>query len=378
MVSFFTPLVGLTPLASAAVVSWDGDGADNNWSTAANWSSDTLPVDGDSLTFDLALASSVLESMNNDLTALNVSGITLTGAGSLNNSFLVTGNALTISGPITGTPESGYIVFDTDVALGANVTYDVDNSALQFGQFGSTNTFDLSTYDFTYSTPDTCLALSFNLGLAGSGNISSTSDSAGINIVSGAAGYSGDITTDGNGVAIYADAVYGFSTVTINGSGQLRLVGTDSRYHDINIVMNSSALPSIVTDQNGFGCSGAGASVGNETVTIEGNLTLNSDTVYHGIFNLDINGIYTSNGHTLSVKEGSTGDIITSEGTLQSPVTTTTIAAGDESLLDAIVVKNNTTTLNGKRGYAYVYNGGHQRYMFMLEVCLHQVKALAV
>ena len=30
--------------AYAATRTWDGGGGDNNWSTAANWSSDTVPV----------------------------------------------------------------------------------------------------------------------------------------------------------------------------------------------------------------------------------------------------------------------------------------------------------------------------------------------
>jgi len=36
----------------AATRTWDGGGLDNNWSTAANWSSDTLPVAGDTVTFN--------------------------------------------------------------------------------------------------------------------------------------------------------------------------------------------------------------------------------------------------------------------------------------------------------------------------------------
>lgn len=38
--------------AAGATRTWDGGGADNNASTAANWSSDTAPVDGDFVVFD--------------------------------------------------------------------------------------------------------------------------------------------------------------------------------------------------------------------------------------------------------------------------------------------------------------------------------------
>ncbi|MEO8639586.1 MAG: hypothetical protein ABI458_06710, partial [Chloroflexota bacterium] len=40
------------PRVLAATRTWDGGGADNNWSTAANWSADTLPVPGDTVTFN--------------------------------------------------------------------------------------------------------------------------------------------------------------------------------------------------------------------------------------------------------------------------------------------------------------------------------------
>ncbi len=42
----------LTKNAQAAAKTWDGGGADNNWSTAANWSGDTVPATTDSVTFN--------------------------------------------------------------------------------------------------------------------------------------------------------------------------------------------------------------------------------------------------------------------------------------------------------------------------------------
>lgn len=49
-VVLFLALLPLT--AFAATRTWDGGGADTNWSTAGNWSSDTLPVAGDTVLFD--------------------------------------------------------------------------------------------------------------------------------------------------------------------------------------------------------------------------------------------------------------------------------------------------------------------------------------
>src|SRR5687767_1896620 len=51
-------LVGILTPASwplkvlAATRTWDGGGADNNWSTCANWSTDTCPVAADNVIFD--------------------------------------------------------------------------------------------------------------------------------------------------------------------------------------------------------------------------------------------------------------------------------------------------------------------------------------
>lgn len=43
---------GIVGVAKAAAYTWDGGGADNNWSTCANWSTDTCPVAGDTVTFN--------------------------------------------------------------------------------------------------------------------------------------------------------------------------------------------------------------------------------------------------------------------------------------------------------------------------------------
>lgn len=40
----------------AATKTWDGGGADANWTTAANWSTDIAPVAGDDLIFPAAAA----------------------------------------------------------------------------------------------------------------------------------------------------------------------------------------------------------------------------------------------------------------------------------------------------------------------------------
>lgn len=357
LLSMMSPFTVLTQVASAATVTWDGEGADNNWSTATNWSGDAVPVDGDIIDIDLSVATTYQESMINDLT-LNLAGITLSGTGSTNNSYKVTGNDLTLSGPVTGSPESGELYLDVNVTLGANVLYDVANSALVFGSNTSTSTLNLSTYDMTFSSPEeSCRYTNVYLKLNGSGNITSTTGSSAVNLRSGSAGYSGDITIDGEGLGLYQDSVNGFVNITMNGTSRLTFAAGSATTFDVNLTMNSSADPALYTSYSGFGCGGAG-DTDIFTVSVDGNLTLGRDTIYSGINNLDVNGTYTSSGHTLSVKSGSRGSITTSAGTTEATAVTTTIESTDESTTYLAVGNKQTVILNGKRGSVSVSSGG--------------------
>ena len=73
-------VIGAFLPAAAATVTWTGNGADDNWSTGANWGG-TAPVAGDALVF----AGTTRLTPNNDLTAsTSFSSITFNaGAGGL-------------------------------------------------------------------------------------------------------------------------------------------------------------------------------------------------------------------------------------------------------------------------------------------------------
>lgn len=362
LVSLLTPLAILVPQASAAVVTWDGEGADNNFSTATNWSGDTVPVNGDSLTFDMSVLTQS-ETLNNDLVGLDIAGLNLTGTPSSFYSITLQGNDLTISGDITGNQTDGQVYLDLDVVLGANITYSVIRSGVSFGDNSSptVRNLDLGTYNITYATPSTsCYHLFVASSLSGSGNITSNTGSAAIVFMKGANGYSGDVTSNGDGIGVFADSLYGFSNITINGSGKLGFkTGAEANtLFDVNIVMNSTANPSLGAYQNTpFACSGAMAGAAKKAI-IDGSLTLLSDTIYYGENNMQVNGTFTDNGNTLSVGAGSAGSITTSSGVLETPVTTTTINASDKSTVSFTISNKETVVLNGERGQVYVNNGG--------------------
>ncbi len=79
-----------------AFATWDGGGADNRWTTAANWEGNVVPGVGSDLFFPAGAAR--LESVNDFALNTRFGEVYISGAG---YSFL--GNALAISGGITST-----------------------------------------------------------------------------------------------------------------------------------------------------------------------------------------------------------------------------------------------------------------------------------
>src|ERR1700678_3080564 len=81
------------PLAQASTGIWTGGGANNNWSTAANWNDNAEPIFPIGLTF----AGTTGLANNNDLTGITVSSITFDSAA---GAFVLDGNDITLSGNI--------------------------------------------------------------------------------------------------------------------------------------------------------------------------------------------------------------------------------------------------------------------------------------
>ena len=122
---------------------WDGGGADDKWSTAANWVGDVAPRDGDTVRF----AGYVRQSNTNDLLA-SVGGVEFATSG-----WVIGGDALRLGGPITSEAATGGIrvkpavTLATDAAItsaGSELTVDalhlsdgVAGHALSFGGSGN-------------------------------------------------------------------------------------------------------------------------------------------------------------------------------------------------------------------------------------------------
>jgi hypothetical protein len=99
----------MEPKTLLSAVTWTGKGGDNNWDTAANWSTDSVPGKGDDVTIDIAAnvvhSNDVSDSINS-LTStepLTISGGTLSiaAASTINNTLSITGGTLTGAGDVT-------------------------------------------------------------------------------------------------------------------------------------------------------------------------------------------------------------------------------------------------------------------------------------
>ncbi len=175
---------------------WDGGGADDNWSTSANWTSDAgLPGSGDILSF----VGNTRLAPTNDLTGLSLASITFPGAGGL---FVLGGNAITLTGGISNTSGSLKTVA-MPITLGA-----------------ATVTFNSTTF------------LNVTGGITGAQTLALTG--AGHNIGLGAVGTNGTpltaLTTAGGGQVtlqgdVYANAMdfTGTTNVLVNAGGVITL-----------------------------------------------------------------------------------------------------------------------------------------------------------
>ena len=99
----------MEPRTLLSAVTWTGGGGDNNWDTAANWSTDSVPGSTDDVTIDVAAnvvhSNNVTDSINSltSMEPLTISGGTLSiaAASTINSTLSITGGTLTGSGDVT-------------------------------------------------------------------------------------------------------------------------------------------------------------------------------------------------------------------------------------------------------------------------------------
>jgi autotransporter-associated beta strand protein len=124
--------------APAADRVWDGGGANDNWSTPANWDGDlAAPAPNDSLTFD----GSLRLTPNNDLVADSIFGPLTFAPGA--GSFVIGGNRITLGGNLTSSSALDQTL-NLPLLLNDNRTITTDAGALNLGGVISGSNFGIT------------------------------------------------------------------------------------------------------------------------------------------------------------------------------------------------------------------------------------------
>ncbi len=162
-----------------ATVVWDGGGADNKWTTAANWVGDAAPLANDDLVFPVAAAQKT--NQNDFPVGTKFGGMLLNGSG-----YTLSGNQIELSGSISSTAAN---TFDVDLKLGTGLG--ISSSGGTF-----TVTSDIDTNGNAFSLNATS-QLTVSGQISGGGSV--TTGGSSTVVLSGNNSYTG-ITTVSSGV----------------------------------------------------------------------------------------------------------------------------------------------------------------------------------
>ncbi len=209
---------------------WDGGGADNNWTTAANWVGDVVPSANDELIFPSGAAR--LISTNDFPIDASFHSLTVNGGG-----YNITGNAIILTNGITVTAASGGAI-----TIGPNIR-------LSQAQ--------------TFSNTGQAATLSGQLNLNGFG-----------------------LAVDGPNNYNFAGPITGAGGITKNGTGTLVLQGTDNNYTGITQInngivdiRNTNSLGAVGIGSGTVVVSGATLEIGSNTVSVPELITLSGSGV---------------------------------------------------------------------------------------------------
>lgn len=362
LLSLSTLLAIQVPSAFAATVTWDGGGADNNFSTAANWSGDAVPQDGDSIVFPASAApTDYAEELNSDIAGLSLAGITVSGdsgtdCGGVYKYYTISGTeALTLTGGITSTVTGdclSSLALSVDIVLGANITVTNDSYLfITIGGYSTASNLTMGSYTLTNSSSISSLQILSDISGTGSINSSNTISLSGNN-----SGYSGAIGVTSGYLNVDSASALGTAALTVGNGTTLGLGNTGSDYsvsNDITLTGSGDGEESkLIYGSSQGGCGDP------HTITLTGTISLSNDITAGGYCytTLDIKNP-SFNGHTITLKAGSTG-------TLKYGSTTLSPTYSDTTITDSL--PNQTLTigayeryfLNGSRGAVTVYNKG--------------------
>jgi len=292
-------------LAATATCTWTGSGDGTSWNDATNWSGcGGAPQNGDNLAFDISSLSSPAN-LNNNISNLQVGNIAFTGTNTNVSSYIIGGNAITLSDGITNSASFPSTV-DLDITLTANQTFSSDTPGLDIGD--TSTTLNVGSYN---------LDLAGNISSAGSVDIYSIISGTGALDFSGAGeanfidnnnpNFSGPITISSGGLIINA------RNTDQLGTGPVSITSGASLQESINNNGTYTIANPITTA--GAGVSGTGALIVHGysvtgTVNFTGPITLASDTqIGLTSANADFSGTVSGCGYSITKTSSSSGTL---------------------------------------------------------------------
>ncbi len=281
---------------------WDGGAGTGAWSTARNWSPNSVPGFGANLTFNGASANDQysITLANTNRTA---GSITFLSASGVNGFTFGSGTAiLTINGAGIVNNDADIQTFNVAVNVSASQTWNAAAGALVFNDVRLSNT----------------------LALAGSADIS-------INGTLTNSGGNRTITNNASGVVTLHDVNLSNTTtnrtLTVGGSGDTAITG---------VISNASS------SRSNLAKSGAGVLTLSGANTYTGSTTVNAGTLQLGADNV------LSNSTAVTIASGATVDLNAHSDTVGSLAGSGAIALGGGTLM--VGANNGSTTFSGSFG----------------------------
>lgn len=335
---------GLSATAHAqTLVTWDGGGANNNWTTGTNWIGDAAPASGNALTF----SGLTQQSTNNDFAAsTSFDRITLSQGG-----FTLAGNALRLS-------NANEDVFNTgnntiSLSLAPNGGGGIYFYGKQSGTLTVSGSID-SSLGITLNSDNSNGSMVFSGKVHGAGNIECWLTGATLALANDNTGFTGAVNINRGTVRLDDAGGLGSTAAGVN----LRRYGQFSAFGALDL--NGKAVgaePIFFVRGGGDTTSGTGGLLSNSSASdasLSGAVSMSVGGIFGGAGNMSLSGVISGTGSLNKVDAGMvtlanagdntyTGSTIISGGTLSISRDGHLGAAPGAATADSIQMTNGST-----------------------------------
>lgn len=281
LLSLSSLFVLATPQASAATITWDGGGSDNNMTTAANWNPNGAPSAGDDLVFPANITDRTVE--NDFSAATSFNSITFSGTATQDSGYSITGNSMTLVAGINNSMTGSLSAHSVSIPLILNGTQTFQSAG---GTMAFTETLNVGSSALTL-TPNASAFFSVDSVISGSGSITKTGTGT-LVLAGNSSSYSGAITASAGRIMVQHNNALGATSgaTTISGGADLEIGNCSDMTVGENITLtgdSSNTSTPVAKLTTGAGCSGGGTDETYGTparsgdITLSGNIALGSN-----------------------------------------------------------------------------------------------------